>query len=305
MLLEIIKNCVIDHIDIQDIRDEFETYLDNNQESNIRNIDDYIRVIKLMQAGLVCDDEQAVLLYTYVYGLMRCHAIFKVINDFDKLKSIIASLEETLIVDFGCGPATVALAFAYYYTRLPDREGFVDIHYLGKDISPEMIYLAEYILSSEIFNVEDQNVLINDYYFDEESGREYEVEPTEIYIDNYIDPKKILFVFSYIFSQKNIVVEVDCFIAEIESQINIYQSAEEYYVLYLNSDYQKDGSAYDLFITKLEEAGFTLDINYYNGKPWMERDHYSSKAIREFDVEQTVNLNSGPLYYQFYRIRRV
>jgi len=168
-----------------------------------------------------------------------------------------------------------------------------------------MIYLSKYILSSELFNVEDQNVLLNDYYFDEESGREYDIEPTEIYIDNYIDPKKILFVFSYIFSQKNIAMEVDCFIAEIEEKINIYQSAKEYYILYLNSDYQKDGSAYDLFITKLEEAGFTLDINYYKGKPWMERDHYSSKAIREFDIEQTVNLHSGPLYYQFYRIQKV
>ncbi len=305
LLLDILNDHVISRIEIEDLRNEFLFFREKNSESNINNIDDYVRVVKLENAGILCNDQDMALLYTYIYGLMRCYAIFKVINDFDELKSIIAFLEETLIVDFGCGPATVALAFAYYYTRLPDSEGFVDIHYLGKDISPEMIYLAESILNSDIFNNENKCVYLNDVYVDRDTGEEYYVDPTEIYVSNYIDPNNILFVFSYIFSQRSIINEVENFIKEIEIVIDSYLSATEYYILYLNSDYQQDGSAYDVFINKLEEAGFTLEIKYFRGKPWMERDHYSSKAIREFDIEQIVNLNSGPLYYQFYRIRKV
>ena len=151
LLLEAINDYVIDGIEIQDLEVEFERYIRKNPESEIDNIDKYIRVVKLMQASAIFDDEQLARMYTYTYGLSRCKAIFEVINGLADLKKIIRNLENTLVVDFGCGPATVALAFAYYYHRMAKREAIVKINYIGKDLSSHMIYLAKDILECDLF----------------------------------------------------------------------------------------------------------------------------------------------------------
>lgn len=304
-LLEAINYYVVEGIEIQDIEADFQEYLDKNPEPKAANIDDYIRVEILKQGGTICDNEQLARMYAYTYTLSRCEAIFSAIRGIADLKNIIKNLEYTLVVDFGCGPATVALAFSYYYHRMTKREAIVDINYIGKDLSSDMIYLAKDVLSSDLFNNDENFVYLKGKYIDENGVKEF--KPEEICINNYIAPETILFVFSYIFSQGEVVDSVQSFIDDICEIIEQNETAEIYHILYLNKDYQHDGSAYDIFVKAIEEANFTIypDSDWRSGKPYMHNTKYNGKAIRDFDTGNVSDIyNMGPLYYQLLEIRR-
>lgn len=299
-LFEAINNYVVEGIEIQDLEDDFEKYLNKNTEPKADNIDDYIRVVLLKQGGAICDNEQLARMYAYTYSLSRCKAIFSVIRELEELKEIIRNLEDTLVVDFGCGPATVALAFAYYYHRMAKREYIVEINYIGKDLSSHMIYLAKDILECDLFYNEKNTTWLKG----KSIGDNF--IPNEIRVDNLIKPKSILFVFSYIFSQTDVENSIDSFIKEMCSIIEKNETAVTYKILYLNVDVQDDGNAYDIFLQKIEKKGFSIYADDWVGrKPRMYNLRYTGKAIRDFDIANVSDiLNMGPLFYQLLEIKR-
>lgn len=304
MLLETIHDYVLNDINISDVTDEFRDYKNNTIYPVVNDVDEFIRVVKLKQGLTICDTEQLACMYAYTYSLMRCEGIFEVVRNLEPLKKIIRNLENTLIVDFGCGPATVALAFAYRYYRIKKREDTLKINYIGKDLTSEMIHLASNILGSSLFNNEKTIVTIKGQYT-KNSIKKF--RPNEIRINNLIRPDEILFVFSYIFSQSNIVDSVEFFIKDIKKVIRTNKSATKYHILYLNKDYQKDDGAYDIFIKKIKENGFSIhpDDGWRSGKPFMHKTRYVGKAIRNFDIDNISAIsNMGPIYYQLLEIRR-
>ncbi|NUG24387.1 class I SAM-dependent methyltransferase, partial [Acinetobacter lactucae] len=126
--------------------------------------------------------------------------------------------EEVLLVDFGCGSGTIPLALA---EGNKSEEGF-NINYLGIDIQPRMLNLAKNFLESSLFS-ESLNVTI-----DEDIIR----------ADNNIEPKKIIFVFSYLFSQPGVNKDLVKFVERIKSIMKSYATAEEFYFMYINIDYK-------------------------------------------------------------------
>ena len=253
-LTRTISNIVIDNIDKPAIRNEaFDAgYWDPN------DLHKYIRDVVLVNGKTRCNTAELVNLYTYAYCLMHVDA-FKtaVYSASDKTFSNIYfnDYKETLLVDFGCGPGTVALALTEMWVPQEDEPLSPLINYMGIDIEEEMILLAEEFFNSPLFN--DKLRIIRS-----RCGK-------IIRVRNGIRPRKIIFVFNYLFSQLGVVESIEYFIEKMKSIISLYTNIDDIYLMYSNINSFGEENAFKVFLEELESEGMlesgTSDISFIKG----------------------------------------
>lgn len=125
--------------------------------------------------------------------------------------------EEVLLVDFGCGSGTIPLALAESYKP---KNG-LNINYLGIDIQPEMLRLAEAFFQTPLFT----------------ESLDISISEDIIRVNNGVEPKKIIFVFSYLFSQSGVSAHLESFIERIRGIMANHPTAEDFYLMYINKDF--------------------------------------------------------------------
>ncbi|MBJ9370545.1 class I SAM-dependent methyltransferase [Acinetobacter sp. TGL-Y2] len=229
-LTEIIRDISINNLDKETIWESVEREFEKSghflswgyisQKARNDFLQKYIREDILDQGKTPCDTEALVDIYTYMYMLMHIDAfrVAKRMTDNYTFNDIYNDdHEEVLLVDFGCGPGTIPLAIAERY----QPENGLNINYLGIDRESEMLRLSEEFFQTSLFT-QSLDISISDDI---------------IRVDNGIEPKKIIFVFSYLLSQPRINVFLESFISRIKDIMADHPSVEDFYLMYINKDY--------------------------------------------------------------------
>lgn len=229
-LTEIIRDVSINNLDKKTIWagakkkytqiDDFYSWEDNPQEFRNDFLQQYIREDILNQGKTPCNTEALVDIYTYMYMLMHIDAfrVAKRKTDNYTFNDIYNNdHKEVLLVDFGCGPGTIPLALAESYKP----ENGLNINYLGIDREPEMLRLAEEFFQTSLFS----------------ESLDISISEDIIRVDNGVEPKKIIFVFSYLLSQPGINAHLKNFIARIQGIMADHPTAEDFYLMYINKDF--------------------------------------------------------------------
>lgn len=263
LLTNTISDIVIDPLDKKAIRNCAAT----SSTDFTQFIDSYIR--KILQQGTTrCNTIELAHLYAYTYVLMHIDA-FHVAAKSSRITDIKFNTiywdnyAETLIVDFGCGPGTVALALAEAYTPNTGQPVGLPINYLGLDIEDSMLCLAEQFFESTMF---DCNLKI-------------EKSDKCIRVNNMIEPQKIIFVFHYIFSQDGISESLCLFLSKIKSVIAENVTAKEYYLMYANINFSGAGNAFKTFINMLKRENI---ISQYTST-FINSYAYNFRRFNELD----------------------
>ncbi|EOE4589338.1 hypothetical protein ACKC6H_002712 [Acinetobacter baumannii] len=229
-LTNVIRDLCIDNLDKTAIwgkvaeyykeRDEILNWDDLSLEGRNHHLQIFIREKILYQGKTPCNTDELVNLYTYMYTLMHVDAfrVAKRKTDNYTFNDIYNDMyEEVLLVDFGCGPGTIPLALAESYKSLSG----LNINYIGIDKQPLMLNLAKKFLESPLFT----------------KSLHVSIDRDVIRADNGIEPKKIIFVFSYLFSQPEINKHLESFVQRIKSIMNIHSTADNFYLMYINKDF--------------------------------------------------------------------
>ncbi|EHU1359609.1 TPA: methyltransferase domain-containing protein [Acinetobacter baumannii] len=299
-LTKVIRELCIDNIDKEAIWEKVVEYYNKREELLIwddlspagrnHHLQTHIRENILKQGKTPCDTEELANLYTYMYMLMHIDAFnvarLKTYN-YSFSKTYDDDYEEILLVDFGCGSGTIPLALA---ENNKSKEGF-NINYLGIDIQPSMLNLAKVFLESSLFS-ESLNVTI-----DEDAIR----------ADNHIEPKKIIFVFSYLFSQPDINKYLEKLIQRIKSIMSSHPTAEEFHLMYINKDYtgevyKEDGNskeAWTEFLNMLKsESMVSESLGVFSKKL-----DYSFRKFNNLDGNNIDKFGSlRPVYAKIFRL---
>ena len=232
-LTRTISNIVIADIDKKKIKkDAYDAgYL------SLDELHKYIRIDLLNNGKTRCNTAELANLYTYAYGLMHVDAFQVAAQETGFNDLYFDDYAETLLVDFGCGPGTVALALAELWKAEDGEPEGLPINYLGYDIEKEMLILAEDFFNTPLF---DEKV---------------KIKRTEnfIRVKNGKKPKKVIFIFNYIFSQIGISNYIEEFIAKIKKVINALPDVEEIYLMYSNIDFAGEKNAFKIFLERLIE----------------------------------------------------
>lgn len=246
----------------------------------------YIRIDLLNNGKTRCNTAELANLYTYAYGLMHVDAFQVAAQEtgFDDL--YFDDYAETLLVDFGCGPGTVALALAELWEAEDGEPEGLPINYLGYDIEKEMLILAEYFFNTPLF---DEKV---------------KIKRTEkfIRVKNGKKPKKVIFIFNYIFSQIGISNYIEEFIAKIKKVINALPDVEEIYLMYSNIDFTGEKNAFKIFLERLIEE----DIMSKNTNTYIDDYEYNFRKFNHLDGND-VNHFEGtlrPVYTKIFSLYR-
>lgn len=273
-LTRTISNLVIDDINKTNIRD-------NAWEAGYWDLDEihsYIRDDILDNGKTRCNTSELANLYTYSYVLGHVDA-FRVAVDppEDKVKPweiVFAELyftdyETSLIVDIGCGPGTVGLALAELWKDGEDNSGelpeSLPINYLGIDIEPKMILLAEDFFNTPLF---DDVIRIN-----------VSDCKTRIRVDNGKEPTKLIFTFNYIFSQNGALEAIEDFINTIKNILSEFSNIDDIYLMYSNVDFRGERNAFTIFLNRLIEENL-LSTNHSTFIPNYE---YKMRIFKNLD----------------------
>lgn len=217
-------------------------------------IHSYIRNCILKNGKTRCNTRELANLYTYSYVLGHVDAFRVAIdppsNEVSSNQVLFKDIyfndyETSLIVDIGCGPGTVGLALAELWKDGEDDTGeapeSLPINYLGFDIEPEMILLAEDFFNTPLF---DDRIEINVSHCQ-----------TRIRVENGQEPTKLIFTFHYVFSQEDILDSVDDFIEIIEKTLDEFSNIDDIYLMSSNINYSGERNAFLVFLDRLKEVG--------------------------------------------------
>ena len=246
----------------------------------------YIRIDLLNNGKTRCNTAELANLYTYAYGLMHVDAFQVAAQETGFNDLYFDDYAETLLVDFGCGPGTVALALAELWKAEDGEPEGLPINYLGYDIEKEMLILAEDFFNTPLF---DEKV---------------KIKRTEnfIRVKNGKKPKKVIFIFNYIFSQIGISNYIEEFIAKIKKVINTLPDVEEIYLMYSNIDFAGEKNAFKIFLERLIEE----DIMSKYTNTYIDDYEYNFRKFNHLDGND-VNHFEGtlrPVYTKIFSLYR-
>lgn len=281
-LTRTISNIVIADIDKKKIKkDAYDAgYL------SLDELHKYIRIDLLNNGKTRCNTAELANLYTYAYGLMHVDAFQVAAQETGFNDLYFDDYAETLLVDFGCGPGTVALALAELWKAEDGEPEGLPINYLGYDIEKEMLILAEDFFNTPLF---DEKV---------------KIKRTEnfIRVKNGKKPKKVIFIFNYIFSQIGISNYIEEFIAKIKKVINALPDVEEIYLMYSNIDFAGEKNAFKIFLERLIEE----DIMSKYTNTYIDDYEYNFRKFNHLDGND-VNHFEGtlrPVYTKIFSLYR-
>ncbi|MEC8568913.1 MAG: class I SAM-dependent methyltransferase [Pseudomonadota bacterium] len=258
----------IDRVAIQPFAQQafdcYQEYLSQDRgDDNPLNFDDFLRAEVLRQGRTFCNTPFLAGMYTYTYMVQHMRAFQAAINP---TSSYFSELENTLFVDFGCGPGTVALALREAFPNRP-------LNYTGLDLCDSMLDVASNLLGATRLQ-------------------------GEVELRNGFDITRVVFVFSYVFSQENIINAFDYFIdtmAGCLKDLDLISSA----VLATNMQF---GGDFDLFIDELKARDMcNLDKSGY-GNYYMKSDSYGFTAFREMDIQQRVTIGGRTVYSKQFQV---
>ncbi|MDN8575756.1 class I SAM-dependent methyltransferase [Acinetobacter baumannii] len=293
-LTRAISNLVITNIRDSTIREDAyeEGYWDLN------DIHIYIREDILDNGKTLCNTRSLANLYAYSYILVHVDAFKAILTTppvdkvFDELivfgELYFQDYENCLIVDIGCGPGTFGLALAELWMDEDEDEDEdfpenLPINYLGIDIEPQMVLLAEDFFNSPLF---DDRVRIQT-----SDCR------TRIRVDNGIKPTKLIFTFNYIFSQTGILEAIEEFIKIIKDTLIEYPDIQDIYLFYSNIDFVGERSAFTVFLNRLKEENL-LDEDHSMFIPKYE---YNFRKFNRLEGDN-IDLFEGTQRYVYSRV---
>ena len=271
-LTQTISNIVIENIDKEAIkRAAFDAnYWDPEELHN------YIRIDLLNNGKTRCNTAELANLYTYAYGLVHVDAFQVAAVETSFSEIYFEDYEQTLLVDFGCGPGTVALALAEMYEAEEGEPEGLPINYLGIDIENEMLLLAEDFFNTPIFDEGLEITRSNDF----------------LRVRNGVKPQKIIFVFNYLFSQKGISAYIEKFITRMKVIIQHLSEVEDIYLMYSNIDYCGENNAFQLFLERLIEEGM---LSKYENT-YIARYEYNFRKFNHLYGENVDYFEGTPRY---------
>jgi hypothetical protein len=139
--------------------------------------------------------EQKVLLYCCHYLPMHLAShryLYDVCQSYSK-KHLSLLTDNSILIDFGCGPLTAALSLANY--SLQNRHTSLNCHYIGIDRAPAMLTKAEqFSQHSRLFSPQSQFRFFNDNH--NEQAIIATIQNLSIHLSNPC----LLFNFSYLFA---------------------------------------------------------------------------------------------------------
>lgn len=197
------------------------------------------------QAAFGRSPADKVLLYCYYNMRKHYFSAFRIFDGFlDFFKVEVEQVgKRVCFFDFGCGPATAALAFNQSMNR--EVENFY-FNYYGIDISKAMIEKAKEFINSELFNRNHKATFITAFNQTDEERLK----------DIFNLPNLVVFNFSYFFS--NITVEQSAHLAD---QINDFTERfplNRYLIVYQNPPSEKRN--YNYLVFKKRFKGFKKTI---------------------------------------------
>lgn len=278
-LTQTISNNVIARLDKQAIRKPAYDALC----WSAKEVDAYIRNNILDNGKTRCNTAELANLYTYAYGLMHVDAFQVAALETSFTQIYFDDYEQTLLVDFGCGPGTVALALAEIYEAKEGEPEGLPINYLGIDIENEMLLLAKDFFKTPIFDKDLKITLWDDF----------------IRVDNGVKPRKIIFIFNYIFGQSGISKYIENFITRIKGIIRCLSlsQVDELYLMYSNIDFHGENNAFQIFLKRLIEEDFlTKDANTF-----IPKYAYKFRKFNNLDGED-IDYFEGPPRYVYTKI---
>ena len=271
-LTQTISNIVIENIDKKAIKKAaFDAgYWDPDELHN------YIRINLLRNGKTRCNTAELANLYTYAYGLVHVDAFQEAAVQTSFSQIYFDDYEHTLLVDFGCGPGTVALALAEMWEAEEGEPEGLPINYLGIDIENGMLLLAEDFFNTPIFDEGLEITRSNDF----------------LRVRNGVKPQKIIFVFNYLFSQKGISAYIEKFITRMKVIIQHLSEVEDIYLMYSNIDYCGEKNAFQNFLERLKEEGM-LNKSQNTYIPSYE---YNFRKFNNLDGENIDYFEGTPRY---------
>lgn len=273
-LTQTISNIVIENIDKKAIKKAaFDAgYWDPAELHN------YIRIDLLRNGKTRCNTAELAKLYTYAYGLVHVDAFQEAAVKTSFSQIYFDDYEHTLLVDFGCGPGTVALALAEMWKAEEGEPEGLPINYLGIDIEDEMLLLAKDFFNTRIFDEDLKITLWDDF----------------IRVDNGVKPQKIIFVFNYLFSQSGISEYIENFITRIKGimRCSSLSKVDSLYLMYSNIDFHGENDAFQIFLERLKEEGM-LNKSQSSHIP---RYEYNFRKFNNLDGENIDYFEGTPRY---------
>ena len=236
----------------------------------------YIRIDLLNNGKTRCNTAELANLYTYAYGLVHVDAFQVAAVETSFSKIYFEDYKHTLLVDFGCGPGTVALALAEMWEAEEGEPEGLPINYLGIDIEDEMLLLAEDFFNTPIFD-EDLDITVSNNF---------------IRVKNGVKPQKIIFVFNYIFSQLGISEYVENFITRIKRIIHSLPEVDDIYLMYSNIDYCGEKNAFQIFLERLKEESM---LNEHQSS-YIPSYEYNFRKFNHLDGENIDYFEGTPRY---------